>query len=388
MKRILLLLTSLTLMAATTVAQEIPELKKGDSKKLAKAVGGWFNADIANDAAERLDSRDEILKVLEGFEKKKIGATEIYSYLNDWQAALEGRGGKYPKAKPGKFAKTKKDLAGGGPIEYWVPNNYKPKNGGVPLVLFAGDGGKLSQESISGLPAEILADCVVAPVTLAGLEGEDLLSDGRNNLLYTVALLTLELRLDRNRVYLLAGGEAVEPATYLSSWLPHLTAGISTYGGEVSTEITEKNKELLKINSADDLAGAASWILTAPPRNLYRSEVNFDLSPPKFPRFYWVQVKKFDPPEDGKVATISVKADRATNTITIEAERVYQVELFLNYQLVDLNKPIKVIRNGQELTLTANPGFSTLLDGCRAYLWDTSCIFPSKLRGIDIPAKE
>jgi len=388
MKRILLLLTSLTLLAATTVAQEIPQLKKGDSKKLAKAVGGWFNADIANDAGERLDSRDEILKVLEGFEKKKIGPAEVYTYLNDWQAALEGRGGKFPKARPGKFAKTKRNLAGGGPIEYWVPSSYKPKNGGVPLVLYAGDGGSLTQESISALPAEVLAGCVVAPVSLAGLKGESLLSEGRNNLLYTVALLTMEIRLDRNRVFLLAGGEAVENATYLSSWLPHVTAGVSIFGAKASAEVATKNQALMNINSSDDLAAAANWILTAPPRDLYRNKVSFDLSPPKFPRFYWVQVKKFDPPEDGKVATISVEADRATNTITIEAERVYQVELFLNYQLVDLNKPIKVIRNGQELTLTANPGFSTLLDGCRAYLWDTSCIFPSKLRGIDIPAKE
>ena len=81
-------------------------------------------------------------------------------------------------------------------------------------------------------------------------------------------------------------------------------------------------------------------------------------------------------------------ADRATNTIVIEAEHVYQVELFLNDSLVDLSKPIIVRRNGQELTLTSNPGFATLLENVKAYLWDTGCIFPSRLRGIDIPAKE
>lgn len=363
-------------------------MKKADAKKLAKAVGTWFNADVANDAAARLDSRDEILKVLEGFEKKKITSAEIYTFLNDWQEALEGRAGKFPKSKPGKISKSQKNLANGNPIEFWVPKSYKPKNGGIPLVLFAGDGGKITSDSISALPPELLEACVIAPLDLAGMEDDALLSDGRDNLLYTVALLTQELRLDRSRVFVLAGGEAVKPATELCSWLPHVSAGISYYGGEVSENIGAKNMALLTLNKADDVAAASSWILSAEPRNMYRSEVSFELSPPKFPRFYWVQVKKFDPPEEGKLASISVTADRATNTITIDAERVYQVELFLNYSLVDLNKPIKIIRNGQELTLTANPGFSTLLEGCRAYLWDTSCIFPSRLRGIDIPAKE
>ncbi len=388
MKRILLLLTSLTLLAATSVAQEIPELKKADSKKLAKAVGAWFNADIASDAGERLDSRDEILKVLEGFEKKKISAERVYQYLNDWQAALEGRAGKFAKVKAGKFNRTKKTLADGSHISFWVPSAYKPKNGGVPLVLYAGDGGALSDDAISALPQGILDACVVAPVQLAGLSGDDLLSTGRGNLLYTVALLTHELRLDRNRVYLLAGNEAVAPATFLNSWLPHITAGVAIFGSAADENIGVKNLALMNIHKGDDLASAAAWILEAEPRNMYPKELNFELSPPKFPRFYWVQAKKFDPPEDGKMATLSVKADYATNTITIDAEGVFQVELFLNYTLVDLNKPIKVIRNGQELTLTANPGFSTLLEGCRAYLWDTSCIFPSRLRGIDIPAKE
>ncbi|NQU50300.1 MAG: hypothetical protein HQ519_16745 [Planctomycetes bacterium] len=385
MKRPLVLLTCLTLFAASASAQT-PALKKADSKKLAKAVGLYMVADMTNDPAGRLDARDEILKVLEGFEKKKMTGVEVYRYLDDWREAMDGRGGKFPKAKPGKYTIT--ELPNGSELGYWVPNSYKPKNEGVPLVLYVGDGGDVNQDVVEALPSELLATCAVAPVTLAGMDPEALLSQGRTNLLFAVALISQDLRIDRNRVFVIAGGEAVEEASYLCSLLPHVTAGLAYFNGEVDSKISANNLKLLTLEKVDDLAAASTWVLGAEPRDPFKKELSFDLVESKFPRFFWVQVKKFDPPEDGKAATISVTADRATNTIVIEAEHVYQVELFLNDSLVDLSKPIIVRRNGQELTLTSNPGFATLLENVKAYLWDTGCIFPSRLRGIDIPAKE
>ena len=61
-------------------------------------------------------------------------------------------------------------------------------------------------------------------------------------------------------------------------------------------------------------------------------------------RSYWIQVEAGD--EDG--ARVEATVDRATNTITIEADVVPRVTVLFNDDLVDLSKPVKVIVNGVE----------------------------------------
>ena len=48
------------------------------------------------------------------------------------------------------------------------------------------------------------------------------------------------------------------------------------------------------------------------------------------------------------VRTITAEADRASNTITITGEGVESVMIYFNDELVDLDKPVKIVLNGRE----------------------------------------
>jgi len=78
--------------------------------------------------------------------------------------------------------------------------------------------------------------------------------------------------------------------------------------------------------------------------------------------------------------------ERSTNTITIDGEYVYQVMLFLNDVIVDLDKPITLMRNGKTLTYQASRSIGTMMDAFGNSLDDS--IYPSSIRRIDIPIVE
>jgi hypothetical protein len=382
MKRFVLLF-ALSFLGATFAPAQGPQLKSSDAKKLNKAVGEWVNSDIADEANDRLSARDSIQKVLEGFVKKYKG-NAIFSYLSDWGVALEYRNGKFPKAKAGKINKT--TLPNKFELVYWVPSSYKPKKGAVPMVLFFGDGNGVSEEQLSALPAEIAANFVVAGVDLGGDSAESVMNKGRLNFLLSVVGISQEVRIDRNRVFMVAGGSAAAGASQLSAFVPHVLAGVALYG-DANPDLPAENVALVPPEKVDDLAAAFAWVAQAEPRDPYPSNISAKLSEAKFGRYYWVQANKFDLPADGKTASMTVSVDKASNTITIEAEMVYQIELFLNDQIIDLSKPIRINRNGQTIEVTATPGFTTLLQNYKAFLRDTGAIYPVRLRAIDVPEK-
>ncbi len=381
---------TLTLVAALLVAlpalAQDPALKSGDAKKLAKAVGTWVAADIDGDPADKLDARDDIQKAMDGINKKLKKDDNIFRYLGDWSAGLEGRAGKFPRAKGGNMDSFEHP-DGSMVLAYRIADDYAPKKGGVPIILYFGDGGEVGEEQVKALPEDILAEFVVCAVNTHDLEEDQWLSEGRRRYLVAVAALSQNLRLDRSRVYVLAGGEAAAPASLLVSLAPHVPAGVALFG-DVASGVVPGNLDLVPHEKVDDLVGACAWIKQAPGRASYPTDFEFSLAEDKFGRCFWAQANRFDPPEDGKAATLKIKADRATNTITIEADRVYQVDLFLNDSLVDLSKPVTLIRNGQELQVQVTPGLGTLIENYRAFMRDTSAIYPARLRGIDIPVVE
>lgn len=380
MTRILSLLTAV-LLAAPAIGQ-VPEMKSADAKKIGKSVGAWVNADHENDAKGRLEGRDDVQKAVDGLAKKYPGA-EIYRYLDAWGNALAERGGKYPKAKAGKLAED--DTPFGSTLAYWVPGDYKPKDGGAPLVLWFRDGA-LDEDTLAAIPAEIQASHAVVAVQVPSAEGEELLSGVRRNFFIGLAWLSRTLRIDRNRVYVVADSAHAGIAAQLCALSPHMVAGCAVAGDP--GELPEGNTALFSMNQVDSVDDAWAWLADAPARNPYPTEFDVELTERQFGRIFWVQATNFDPTLEGKPAKLSVKADRDANRIEIEAENVYQVDLYLNDQIVDLSKPITIVRNGQELEVTTTAGFMTLFQNYQVMLLDTGSIFPAKYSGIDIPAKE
>lgn len=361
---------------------QVPEMKSTDAKKLLKGVGNWVLADFAEDPADKLDARDEVQKALDGLAKKYPGA-EVYRYLDAWGEALAQRAGKYPKAKGGKLASD--ETPWGRTLSYWVPKNYKPKDGGSPLVLWFRDS-DLSEDDVAAIPIELQADYVIAPVMVPSAEGEELLTAARLSFFIDFIWLSKQLRIDRNRVYVLADSDHAAIAAKLCALAPHAVAGLSIVGEE--GDLPAENMAMIAMNKSDSLDDAWAWVKDAPVRNPYPTEFSAELMDIQFGRVHWVHARKFDPSLEGSVAKINVKADRASNTITIDAENVYQVDLYLNDQIVDLSKPIKIVRNGQEIEVSTNAGFMIVLENYRTTLFDTGTVYPAKYSGIDIPPKE
>lgn len=380
MNRLLLILTAFLL--AGPVFSQVPEMKSADAKKLLKGVGNWVLADFDDDPTAKLDARDDVQKALDGLAKKYPGP-DVYRYLDAWGEALAQRAGKYPKAKAGKLASDETPWQR--TLSYWVPGDYKPKDGGAPLVLWFRNT-DLSEDDVAAIPAEIQAAFAVAPVVVPSAEGDELLNAARMSYFIDFIWLSRQLRVDRDRVYVIADSDHAEIAAKLCALAPHAVAGLSIVGEE--GDLPAGNMAMVTMNKSDSLDDAWAWLKEAPSRNPYPTEFSAELMNLQFGRVHWVHARKFDPSLEGSVATIQVKADRASNTITIDAENVYQVDLYLNDQIVDLSKPIKIVRNGQEIEVSTNAGFMILLENYRTTLFDTGTIYPAKYSGIDIPPKE
>jgi len=61
-------------------------------------------------------------------------------------------------------------------------------------------------------------------------------------------------------------------------------------------------------------------------------------------RAYWLEV----PPSEGGSSRIHAQVDRGTNTITVEGSGMTEFTLHFNDLLLDMNKPIVVVANGQK----------------------------------------
>jgi len=374
-----LLLSIAVLLLAAPLGAQVPEMKASDAKKLAKGLGLWVQADIEEDPSGRLDGRDEIQKGLESLAKKYPGA-EVFRYLDAWGNGLELRGGDFPRAKAGTLKSD--DLPNGTTVSYWIPENYKPKKANVPLVLWFRNG-DFSEDLLAGIPQAIRDDYAVVSVNCG--DGTDL-QQMRGKLFFGLIWVSQQLRIDRNRVVVVADSDLAEAAVRMCGLAPHVAAGLAMVG-EVG-ESAPKSLSLLQVEAVDSLEGAWTAVMDFKPRNPYPTEFEVELSEQQFGRCFWVHATKFDPMVEGKPATMKVSVDRAANKIVIDAESVYTVRLYLNDQIVDLTKPIIIERNGQEVEVSVVAGFTTLLETYRAMLRDTGALFPAKLAQIDIPPAE
>ena len=61
---------------------------------------------------------------------------------------------------------------------------------------------------------------------------------------------------------------------------------------------------------------------------------------------YWIEV----PPTEGDGIVIQAEADREANRISVTGSGVASVTLFLNDELVDLERPVTIVLNGVEQT--------------------------------------
>jgi len=384
---------AIALLAAPLCAQAEPELKAGDHKKLGKQIGAWVEATIEGEASDASEALMELNKIVAGIDKKLKGRSAL-SLVADWSLAIStGRSyatsGKTPDGdaiKKGSIQEV--DLAGWGTASIRIPAKYDPKKVNYPVIMLVCD---TPTPTIEAMSATVLDHCVIIAPHIQEMSVETLMQEeGRNLFLLPLGRASRDFRIDRSRLFMVAEGEkGIDFASRYVAVLPYYFAGLATVAGSCGDFLGKANLSLVEHGEHVDIAAATEWCLTAAARNPYPLEFEVELTEPWMGRAYWVQAIKFDPAgdvPDGKVARMKVSVERSTNTITIDGEYVYQVMLFLNDVIVDLDKPITLMRNGKTLTYQASRSIGTMMDAFGNSLDDS--IYPSSIRRIDIPIVE
>jgi len=389
----LLTCLAIALMAAPLSAQTEPELKSGDQKKLGKEIGNWVESSIEGDLAGASEALMALDKLVGSLDKKLKGRSAL-SLVADWNLvmssgrsyATSGKNVDGDSIKKGSIQEV--DLAGWGTVSVWLPAKYEPKKVNYPVIMLVCD---TPAETIELLPGVVKEGAVVLAPHIENLSLENLMApDGQQLFLSPIGRASRDFRIDRAKVFMVAKGErGIDFSSRYVALLPHFFAGLATVAGSCGDFPGKANLALVESGEHVDMAAATEWCMTAEARNPYPESFEYEFTEPWNGRAYWVQALKFDSPDavpEDKIARMKISVDRSTNTITIDGEFVYRVKLFLNDIIVDLDKPITVVRNGADYTYQASRSIGTMLEVFGSNLDDA--IFPATIRQIDIPIVE
>jgi hypothetical protein len=399
----------------------LEDMTKGDRESLGKAIAKYMLAqtkqkDLDKARTEISDEFDKLKKKLKGRDPlalpADLGRALWLSFDYEQQTkAKKGKvvtfGGSYdPSAKEGKPQ-----------FEYavWAPTKYNPKQA-YPLILCIPDKGvKPTDHLLEKWNSEqIKENVILAAVPMPGDDlsqwtemGTEEKPGGAGNLLVVFREMKRIYAIDFDRVYLAGRGEGVAAAVAIASRFPDRFAGVIGRAGDVGETPCDNFKDLPTVFAgggagatkfSESIHNAGYENCTLKPdaqeadilawmqehaRMSNPAEVILTPGTPIPNKAYWIEV----PPFDGVgIAKIKAKADRSTNTISIDGEGVTSVILYFNDLIVDLDKPVKVVCNGAEhldqiprsLTTTLNLMYSSRSDPGKVY---------TATKQYDLPAK-
>ena len=418
-KRNSLVALTAALVLASFVLPVEEMLKPADHEQLGKLIGKYVSARAKTQGIDK--AQEEIAVELEKVRKKVKGGPDPLSLTADlgkslWQSfaypaqrgAVKGKVAAVEVAAPFYGAKEKLEYA------VWAPTRYVPKQA-YPLFLCIGEKGEKPQQHLSdkwtseGVREGAILAAVPMPDDLAqwtelGGEGKP---GGIGNLLTVYGELLRVYAVDFDRVYLCGRGDGVATAVAIASRYPDRFAGVIGRSGDVgatepdnfrnlptlfagagagATAFAEKIEKAgyknCTVQPEADEGAVWAWVQEHP-RVSNPTEVVLVPGTPIPYRTYWIEVPQLDAQGGARIVG---KADRATNTITLDGEGMNTVTVYFNDLLVDLEKPVKVVCNGTEHIDTIPRNLRTTLE-----LMFYSRSDPGKLytatKTYDLPAK-
>ena len=363
------------------------KLKESDHKNLSKQVSGYFTAMI-----EEKGINDALQKVMEQIAttEKRLKGQKLLAAVGDWEQVFrmvtEDRL-KETLKKKGEVAEQKIQANN---IElsfaYCVPK--KPAKDSLPLVLIACDSGETPSAHLNTFWSDpaIREAAVLMAIDLGkeaqswGVFGSPTSPGGGFRLMTALGLIQREFAVDCNRRFLVGSGKGFGAAEATATSYPHVFAGLIgigdvsfvdegsrldnfrtlptlfVKGGEGAKAIEAKLGELGFANCKLEAEGTAvqawDW-MTKNPRKAYPDHITFFPKQDNDRTVHWLSLSGFQASEKPR---IDAKADKATNTVTIDTEKISDLLIYLNDELVDLDKPVKFIINGtpHERTLERN----------------------------------
>ncbi len=221
---------------------------------------------------------------------------------------------------------------------------------------------------------------------------------GVTHVLTVVRVASARFSVDLDRVYVVGRGRGAPAAIAAANISPQRFAGVVTRSGEPgelgarnfsnlpvllisggaqAQAFEEQAKQLgfehctaLPTGGEDELW---EWAKKNPRR---RAPVKVNMVPGEpFPsRVYWMRSASFN-----FDSTATAELDRAANSVRITASGVWRVNLYLNDELLDLDKPIKVVCNDVERTYNAQRSLGPALEWLREGLSDTRCVYTARI---------
>jgi hypothetical protein len=399
-RKIAALFLGAALMAAAPPIEAL--LKSTDQEKLGKLVTEYYDALAKKEgiAEAKTDLAEEITKWDEKLSKKEKEEVALLASPEDVEAIFafskvydkSQRTGRVTDVEAPTFLKDSNGESIPVKYSYHAPKAYKASKGSVPLILIIPDDKDEPARCLDDqwLLSEIRNGAVIAAVqmpkdpSLWGVSGMGQMG-GLETVMFALRDLTKNFAIDGDRVYLSGHGPGVAAAVNIANVFPHIFAGVIGRSGDmgetsptnfrnlpclfagggsnVSTfeaKARELNYESVTVNADARAEDVWTWI-EANPRNANPAKISFAPTSQMGTSSYWVTASGYDLDAEVK-PEITVEVDKAANRVEITSTGISTVTLWFNDAIVDLDRDVTVVCNGEEYTDTFGRSLSTALD--------------------------
>ncbi len=344
-------------------------LKETDQKKIAKDVAAYWRAKTEVKGIQAaFDKLSETLEKTQG----RMKGQELAALVEDWEkiffySTLELLD---DKTKRGKVESRKGEDPKGEPMgySYHVPKKYLPKEGPYPILLIVADEGVDPALHLDGEWADpTLRDTAILFAVKMRTPSSDWSGEkGVFDVMSGFSIVTQTFAIDYDRVFLVGSGKGFQAAAATVNAFPHLFAGLIGRGeiadagaqnlrnlpsllttdGEGAQAFKKRIEELefgnCQVAANGGPAEIVAWIQDRR-RDAYPAHLSFAPTLQSSRGAHWIRLDRMSVQEGPRV---DVKVDRASNTITVDAQKVGVIEINFNDLIVDLSKPVKVVVNG------------------------------------------
>ena len=405
--RLLAALFGLLVFASPSGAQTGSRFEDEQLQPLAASLKAYFEARALSEGLEQVktDLLRSLAKLQPPGERVRPVARSVdlgrAFWLSKAYPAIKRRRGKVTKDEH-----TSGTFAGGGlKYAYRVPADYEPSTA-YPLLLVIPDEDERPDEHLREswtLPAILDGAILVCPEMPAELgEWDRVMIDGRpgglSHVLTAYRIATERFAVDFDRVYVVGRGKGVPAAVAAGNYGPQRFAGVIGRAGDTGdigpanfsnlpTLFVGAGARASAFKLKAESAGSSnchlnptgkegdiwSWV-QAHPREAHPTRVTLVPGDPFPTRAYWLRVA---PSAADSRTTATVESE--TNTIRIESAGVSRVTLYLSDELVDLDKPVRIIYNGVTHETLIPPYLPSALDMLADGTSDAGCVYLAEI---------
>lgn len=366
-----------TLLLSLPFASGELKLKDSDHVLLSRKVGAYFTA--VREEKGIFQSLQVVVDQIEATEKAKLKGGKLLAAVADWEQVFRLVNEDLlvtTLKKRGEVATAKlksDDLEVN--LAYCVPK--KAPKGALPLILIACDGAESPSNHLNSFWSDqgIRDAAILVAIDLGkdtqswGMFGSPSAPGGAYQVMTALGLIQREFPVDCNRRFLVGSGKGFAAVEATAASYPQVFAGVIgigdvamvdagnlenfrtlptllVKGGEGAKAIGARLDEngFANCTQEPEGTGAQAWEWMGRNSRLsYPPHVTFAPKNDNARTAHWLSLLGFQSAENPRV---DAKVDRTSNTVTIDAQKIADVVIFLNDELVDLDKPVRFVING------------------------------------------